>query len=110
MLTRIREHLIRFIHHIITSGIKQSSETLKRMIGQIHAENTNTSVITLNYDTLFEDSFPDFFVLNYYYSFCYELINYDYEYLSPESWFLNPMRPLLTETTNGVCPPSPKAM
>lgn len=96
LLAQIRESLIRYIHYIIASCINQSSETLKRMIGQLYAKNTNVSIVTLNYDTLFEDSFPEFFVLNYYYNFCYELINYDYEYLSPESWFINPLKPLLT--------------
>lgn len=95
-LTRLRESLIRYIHFIIASCISQSSATLKEMIGQIHANNTNVSIITLNYDTLFEDSFIDYFIFNYYYSFCYELINYDYEYLMPTSWFINPLRPVLT--------------
>jgi len=99
-LAQLRETLIRYIHYIIASCINQSSVTLKKMIEQIHTQNTNVSFITLNYDTLFEDSFNDFFVLNSYYSFCYELINYDYEYLSPASWFINPMRPILTPSNS----------
>ena len=69
LLTQLRESLIHYIHYIIASCIKQSSETFKKMIGQLYAKTTNVSIITLNYDTLFEDSFPDFFALNYYYNF-----------------------------------------
>ena len=68
---------------------------MTNFIHEIDKYNSNISVITLNYDTLFEDSFNKFVIRNLYLSFCYDLMNFRYQYLSPESWLINPDEAML---------------
>jgi hypothetical protein len=94
-LINIREDLIRFINHFIHDSLHGHSPAMTEFIKQIYANNTNTTVMTLNYDTLFEDSFSDFILNNFYLSYCYDLINYNYQHLNPDSWLFNPNAPML---------------
>lgn len=94
-LIEIREDLIRFINHFIHEKINPESGDMSKLISKIKDINTNVSVITLNYDTLFEDSFSKYIVDNLYISFCYDLVNYRYQYLTPDSWLINPDEAML---------------
>lgn len=61
----------------------------------VNQNNTNVSVITLNYDTLPEQAFHILYKQNYYIDYCTDFINYNLsDIFSDYNFWINPRKPL----------------
>ncbi|WP_165482795.1 SIR2 family protein [Legionella gresilensis] len=96
----LRESLIKLIYYIIGASARKKSIVLKEFWKQIYMFQQNISIITVNYDTLAEDAFPVLYPLNCYLDYCYPLANYNFEYLHPSDWWVNPQKPILSTSAN----------
>ncbi|MBF4249151.1 hypothetical protein EA004_29970, partial [Vibrio anguillarum] len=57
--------------------------------------NRNISVITMNYDTLIDESFDFIYGKGGYIDYCIELMNYHhYDDISAFDWWINPRQPV----------------
>ncbi len=68
-IINIKEYLIKIIHYVINLQTNKESQNYKMFWKWIDAFNRNISIITLNYDTLLEESFkflfPDRGIIDY---------------------------------------------
>jgi NAD-dependent SIR2 family protein deacetylase len=88
----IREALIQLIHYVIASStLNDDEKNLYRYFWEVvSVTNKNISIITMNYDTLLDESF-DFLYNKVLIDYCIELMNYHhYENIDTFDWWINP--------------------
>lgn len=91
----IKENLIKAIHYIVNLETHKQSKYYHRLWHNIVAHNKNVSFITLNYDTLLEQSFDHFFKSVGYLDYCIHLMNFEKdEKLTGYNFWVNPREPL----------------
>jgi len=93
-LHSIKEALIRLVHHTISKSNK-SKGVYRKFWESVENVNKNISIITMNYDTLLDESFdflyPDKALIDY----CINFMNYDeYEKIDAFNWWVNPRQPV----------------
>lgn len=94
-LREVKENLIKAIHYVVNRNTDKHSPTYHRLWKAIHRYNRNVSVITLNYDTLLEQSFDFLFRKHGYIDYCIPLMNDEpSERLAPYRFWINPRRPV----------------
>ncbi len=92
----IREYLIKLIYYIVNFKTDKHSKYYHKFWKNIQEENDNVSIITLNYDTLLEQSFEFLFTHFGYIDYCLPLMNYEKtEKLKPFNFWINPREPVL---------------
>ena len=101
-LISIKESLIRLIHHRISEA-KARKGVYKKFLECLNDVNKNVSIITMNYDTLLDESFdflyPDHALIDY----CINFMNYEqYDKIDAFNWWDNPREPL--KIWNGKVP------
>jgi len=102
-LREIKENLIKVIHYVVNLNTDKHSPTYHRLWEFIHSLNQNVSVITLNYDTLLEQSFDFLFRKHGYIDYCIPLMNDEPDIrLADYRFWINPRRPVAT--AEGVSP------
>ena len=98
-ILEIREALIKLIHYIVATKADTVSSPYRIFWKRAKEYSLNISIITLNYDTLVDESFdflyPDFGYIDY----CIHLMNYDWydkyhQQLDPFNWWINPREPI----------------
>ena len=97
-LLAIKEALIKLIHYVVDLKSDKSSTYYHQFWEAIQKYNSNTSIITLNYDTLLEQGF-DFLFENFgYIDYSIPLMNYDklHEKKRFTKW-INPREPVEIE-------------
>lgn len=96
LLRDIKEYLIKLVHYIVNLNTDKNSHYYN-LFWETVAENVpNSSIITLNYDTLLEQSFEFLFKKNYYLDYCIPLMNYEkLPQLKNYNFWINPREPVL---------------
>jgi len=94
-IVSIKESLLKLIHHIIAMP-KSSRESAYRSFWElVYSVNKNVSVITMNYDTLLDESFDFIYSKGGYLDYSIELMNYHhYHDISAFDWWDNPRKPV----------------
>jgi len=95
-LLDIRENLIKVIHYLVNLNTEKKSEIYQRFWNAVFKNNTNISIITLNYDTLLEQSFEGFFRVKGYIDYALDLMNYQkLESTSKFNFWVDPTQPMM---------------
>jgi len=90
----IKETLIRLIHHRI-SETKTRRGIYKKFLECINKVNKNVSIITMNYDTLLDESFDFLYPNQALIDYCINFMNYeDYDKIDAFNWWDNPREPV----------------
>lgn len=101
----IKEYLIKLIHHIVNLHTDQKSSIYHKFWDVIEKHNTNSSIITLNYDTLLEQAFEHMFKRVGYIDYSFHLMNYEKsKELSFFNYWINPRQPIETEENENPVP------
>lgn len=101
-LTLIKETLIRLIHHCISKS-KSTKGIYKLFWETVNATNKNISIITLNYDTLLEESFDFLYPSDALIDYCINFMNYEqYDKIAAFNWWIDPRKPV--PIWNGIKP------
>lgn len=99
----IKDGLIKIIHYVISSKTDNRSKAYNNFWKSVCKYNKNISVLTLNYDTLLEESFDFMYPDNGYIDYCLHLMNYDEpEGMDPFNWWVNPREPIPVREGNSV--------
>ena len=94
-IVSIKESLLKLIHHIIAVPQASRDGAYRSFWESIYTNNTNVSVITMNYDTLLDESFDFIYSKGGYLDYCIELMNYHhYQDISSFDWWVNPRSPV----------------
>lgn len=103
-LRSIKEFLIKLIHYIVDLRTDQKSKYYHLFWEAVKKFNSNISVITLNYDTLLEHTFEDFFQSLGYIDYCIHFLNYEKSIdLKQFNYWVNPRQPIfINENENPV--------
>ena len=103
-LIQIKESLIRLIHHEISKSTK-SKGVYKSFFEKVSKVNKNVSIITMNYDTLLDESFDFLYSSEALIDYCINFMNYDEDIQTGGAdWWINPREPV---TIHGDTVPSP---
>lgn len=94
-IVSIKESLLKLIHHIIAVPQSSRDSAYHSFWELVYNINTNISVITMNYDTLLDESFDFIYSKGGYLDYCIELMNYHhYQDISSFDWWINPRSPV----------------
>jgi len=94
-LRELKENFIKAIHYVVNLNTDKHSPTYHRLWEAIHRLNRNVSIITLNYDTLLEQSFDFLFRRYGYIDYCIPLMNDEpHRRLTRYRFWINPRRPV----------------
>lgn len=104
-IVNIKEYLIKLIHHIVNLETDKSSIYYNKFWKALVEGVPNSSIITLNYDTLLEQSFEFLFKNNGYIDYCIPLMNYEKsEKLKQYNFWINPREPVLVDDSENPLP------
>ncbi len=104
-LREIREYLIKLIHYVVNLQTDKTSHYYQIFWNLIIQKNPNTSIITLNYDTLLEQAFDHLFKKVGYIDYCIPLMNYEkLPQLNQYNFWVNPREPVLVEEDENPIP------
>ena len=93
-LISIKESLIRLIHHRISVS-KNRKGVYKKFLERIDNCNKNVSIITMNYDTLLDESFDFLYPSSALIDYCINFMNYEeYDKVDAFNWWINPREPV----------------
>lgn len=103
-IRNIKEYLIKLIHYIVNLRTDKRSHYYHLFWKKIQNKSSNASIITLNYDTLLEQSFDAFFKSHGYIDYCIPLMNYEQiPQMQNYNFWINPREPVrITENENPV--------
>lgn len=91
----IKESLLKIIHYVISQPQFRSDGAYRSFWELVFNVNRNISVITMNYDTLIDESFDFIYGKGGYIDYCIELMNYHhYDDISAFDWWINPRQPV----------------
>lgn len=91
----IKEYLIKLIHYIVNIQMDKRSPYYHLFWSAISEHYPNTSIITLNYDTLLEQAFEFLFKKFGYIDYCIPLMNYEKQPdLKQYNFWINPRVPV----------------
>ncbi|MBM4172374.1 MAG: hypothetical protein FJ214_10935 [Ignavibacteria bacterium] len=104
-LREIKEYLIKIIHYTVNFQTDKTSQHYQVFWKSIIEKNPNTSVITLNYDTLLEQAFEFHFKTHGYIDYCIPLMNYEkLPELKQYNFWVNPREPVFVDETENPFP------
>jgi hypothetical protein len=104
-ISHIKELLIKLIHYIVNLATDKSSEYYNLFWKTIIHNAPNSSILTLNYDTLLEQSFEFLFKNHSYIDYCIPLMNYsDDSKLKTFNFWVNPREPVLVDADENPIP------
>lgn len=93
-LIGIKEALIRLIHHRISES-KTRKGVYRSFLECLDRVNKNVSIITMNYDTLLDESFDFLYPSRALIDYCINFMNYeDYDKIDASNWWINPREPV----------------
>ena len=101
----IKEYLIKLIHYVVNLRTNKQSHFYHLFWKSIQKRSTNSSIITLNYDTLLEQAFDFLFQNHGYIDYCIQLMNYErIPKLQSYNFWVNPREPVLTKPDENPIP------
>jgi hypothetical protein len=94
-IIEIREALIQLIHYVVASSTVERRGVYKHFWEIVATVNRNVSIITMNYDTLLDESFDFLYPDKSYIDYCVEFMNYHhYPEIDAFNWWINPREPV----------------
>ncbi len=98
-IREIKEYLIKLIHYVVNLRTDKSSPYYHKFWNLITAHTNNSSIITLNYDTLLEQAFDFIFKKkNGFIDYCIPLMNYEkLPQLKEYNFWINTREPILVD-------------
>lgn len=104
-IIHIKEYLIKLIHYIVNLETDKASRHYNKFWKMLFENSPNSSIITLNYDTLLEQSF-EFLYKNYgYLDYCIPFMNYEkIPELAQYNFWINPREPVYVEESENPIP------
>lgn len=104
-ITQTKEYLIKLIHYIVNLNTDSKSKAYHQFWEKISSRTNNFSIITLNYDTLLEQSFDFLYPKFGYLDYCFHLMNFDkHAELKPYNFWINPREPIEVEGDESPVP------
>ena len=104
-IVHIKEYLIKLIHYIVNLETDKSSTYYNQFWKALVEHSPNSSIITLNYDTLLEQSFEFLFKHFGYLDYCIPLMNYEkIPQLSKYNFWINPREPVEVKDSENPIP------
>ncbi len=104
-LRDIKEYLIKLIHYIVNLRTDKRSLYYHKFWEVLNNTNKNSSVITLNYDTLLEQAFDFLYSQNCYIDYCIPLMNYEkLPGLENHNFWINPREPVKIKSVEEPVP------
>lgn len=100
-IVKIKEYLINLIHYIVDYEANEPSVVYNKFWQSVQKSKGNISIISLNYDTLIEQSFRTLFKKFGYIDYCTHLMNFEnYEQLKNYNKWINPREPVEVSGNN----------
>ena len=100
-IVHIKEYLIKVIHYIVNFETDKGSTYYGQFWKALTSHCPNSSIITLNYDTLLEQSFDFLFKHHGYIDYCIPLMNYEQiPQVKKYNFWVNPNEPVEVENEN----------
>ncbi|RMD50007.1 MAG: hypothetical protein D6830_03690 [Ignavibacteria bacterium] len=94
-LRQIKEYFIKLIHFVVADKSAKPSRYYHKFWEKVEKYNSNISILTLNYDTLLEQSFDFLFEKFGYIDYSIHLMNYvPGEQLNPFRFWIDPSKPI----------------
>lgn len=94
----IKEYLIKLVHFIVNLNTDKNSYYYHKFWEIVIKNKPNSSIITLNYDTLLEQAFEFLFKENCYLDYCIPLMNYEkVPQMSRFNFWINPREPVIVD-------------
>lgn len=104
-IRNIKEYLIKILHYIVNLQTDKNSHYYHQFWKAVVENVPNSSIITLNYDTLLEQAFEFLFKDNFYIDYCIPLMNYEkLPNLSQFNFWINPREPVLVDESVNPTP------
>lgn len=104
-LREIKEYLIKLIHYVVNLQTDKTSHFYQLFWNSITEINPNTSIITLNYDTLLEQAFDHLFKKSGYIDYSIPFMNYEkLPEMKQYNFWINPKEPVLVEEDENPLP------
>lgn len=104
-LVDIKEYLIKLIHYIVNMRTENKSSYYQMFWESVKKYNSNVSIITLNYDTLLEQSFDHLYGDFGYIDYCLHFMNYEKnESMKKFDFWINPREPIMTSKDKNPVP------
>lgn len=104
-LREIKEYLIKLIHYVVNLQTDKTSHYYQLFWNLIINKNPNTSIITLNYDTLLEQAFDHLFKKHGYIDYSIPLMNYEkLPQIKQYNFWVNPKEPVEVEENENPLP------
>jgi NAD-dependent SIR2 family protein deacetylase len=101
----LKEYLIKVIHFIVNLETDKSSYYYNIFWNTVVQRKVNSSIITLNYDTLLEQSFEFLFKDHFYIDYCIPLMNYEkLPQLLQFNFWVNPREPVKVDPDENPVP------
>lgn len=101
----IKEYLIKLIHFVVNLQTNKRSHYYQNFWDAIRKYCANTSIITLNYDTLLEQAFDFLFKNHGYIDYCIQLMNYEkLPELKDYNFWINPREPIAVSDNENPIP------
>ena len=104
-IIHIKELLIKLIHYIVNFETDKCSRYYNLFWKSLFDNSPNSSIITLNYDTLLEQSFDFLYKKIGYIDYCIPFMNYEKDpRLSQYNFWINPREPFFVEESENPVP------
>jgi NAD-dependent SIR2 family protein deacetylase len=104
-IIHIKELLIKLIHYIVNLETDKNSRHYNEFWKSLFEYSPNSSIITLNYDTLLEQSFEFLFKKYGYLDYCIPFMNYEKKpQLAQYDFWINPREPVFVEESENPIP------
>ena len=104
-IVELKEYLIKLIHFIVNRTTHERSQYYHQFWEEVVKNNKNISIITLNYDTLLEQTFDFLFKKAGYLDYCIHLMNYDrLKELKDFNFWINPKEPVIVDANDDPSP------
>lgn len=104
-IVEIKEYLIKLIHYIVNFQTDKRSRYYHKFWEAIQNNNSNVSIITLNYDTLLEQAFDFLYAKFGFIDYCTHLMNYDkIDELKTFNFWINPREPVNVDSSVNPVP------
>jgi len=95
-LRELKEYLIKLIHFVVADKSNKQSKYYRLFWENIKRYNSNISILTLNYDTLLEQSFEFLFENFGYIDYSIHLMNFNSDRdLQPFRFWVDPRKPII---------------
>lgn len=104
-LREIKEYLIKLIHYVVNLQTDKTSYYYQLFWNSITGINPNTSIITLNYDTLLEQAFDHLYKKSGYIDYSIPFMNYEkLAEMKQYNFWINPKEPVFVEENENPLP------